>query len=366
MMAPGSRSPRSLACLALLAHAACSADTRSAVPGADAGAPPADAAPLELCINELMPDNEAALADETGARPDWIELHNPGAADVDLGGWSLTDDPAVPGKSVLPDGMVIAAGGFLLLFADDRAVMSPTHLGFKLGSGGEVVGLFAPDGRGSLITYGAISADFSAARRPDCCSKDGCFHFDFRGSPGASNVERTLETVEVLPRGSVYRYFDQGSVPAADWMAPGFDDSAWASGAAPLGYGDPHIATTVSFGPDPANKHMATWFRARFEVTGREALMTARLMLLRDDGARVFINGVEAARSNLPAGPLDAATPASVGVGGAEETSYLGFVLDPALLVEGENVLAIETHQAAATSSDLGMDVSISASRLVP
>src|SRR5687768_6509801 len=48
------------------------------------------APPLELCINELMPANVASWQDETGAAPDWIELHNPGAEPVDLLNWSLT------------------------------------------------------------------------------------------------------------------------------------------------------------------------------------------------------------------------------------------------------------------------------------
>src|SRR5882672_3944680 len=43
----------------------------------------------QIVINEIMADNNAALADEDGSFPDWIEIYNAGAADVDLNGWSL-------------------------------------------------------------------------------------------------------------------------------------------------------------------------------------------------------------------------------------------------------------------------------------
>lgn len=374
------RHARALFGLALLAPAACgggevndgalTGSVGSSGAGGHGGAststgepPPA---PLELCINELMPDNAASIIDEAGATPDWLELHNPGAEDVSLDGWSLTDDANAPAKSVLSGGLVLPAGGFLVLWADKLTGAGSTHLSFKLDAGGGVVGLFAPDGRGSVVTYGAIDADFSAARRPDCCVGEGCFAFDFRGSPGKSNVEHPLETVTVLPAGSVYRYLDTGIAPPADWMMNGFDDSVWPSGPAPLGYGDPHIVTSVSFGPDPAKKPVTTWFRTVFKVTGHEALAAASLDVLRDDGARVYLNGTEVARSNLPDGELAPTTLAVAGVGGVEETSYAGFMLDPALFVEGTNALAVEVHQATADSSDLGMDVVISVKRPAP
>jgi hypothetical protein len=334
--------------------------------GAGGGAGGLPYAPLEICINELMPDNEASVADETGAKPDWIELHNPGASDVSLEGWSLTDDAAVPTKSAIPAGLMLPAGGFVVLWADGGAAPGPTHLGFKLAKDGGVIGLFAPDGRGSLVSYGAIEADFSAARVPDCCEGEGCFAFDFRGTPGKSNVPVVLETVTALPAGSVLLYLDSGGAPPAGWAEPAFDDTAWKSGPAPLGYGDPHIATVISYGADPANKPISAYFRARFDVTGKDAIVEASLELLRDDGARVFLNGVEVARSNLPEGDLAPQTPAVVAVGDAEETAYITFGVDPARLVEGSNTLAIEVHQATANSSDLGVDVAISVTRPAP
>jgi hypothetical protein len=334
--------------------------------GAGGGAGGSSYGPLEICINEIMPDNEAAVVDEAGATPDWVELHNPGATSIDLKGWALTDDAAEPFKSVLPDGLMLPAGGFLVLWADDAAAPGAAHLSFKLAKDGGVVGLFAPDGRGSLVSYDAISPDFSTARVPDCCEGEGCFAFEFRGTPGKSNVMQTLETVTVMPAGSVLRYLDGGGVPPAEWKDAGFNDASWLSGAAPLGYGDPHIVTSISYGPDAANKAITAYARGTFEVMGKGAIVEATLGLLRDDGARVFLNGAEIARSNLPDGDLTPATLALVGVNDAAETAYMTFPVDAALLVEGSNTIAVEVHQASPGSSDLGVDVMMSVTRPMP
>ena len=46
----------------------------------------------EVFITEFMAANTETLDDEDGDYADWIELHNAGAAPVDLDGWYLTDD----------------------------------------------------------------------------------------------------------------------------------------------------------------------------------------------------------------------------------------------------------------------------------
>jgi hypothetical protein len=46
---------------------------------------------------------------------DWIELHNPSAAEIDLFGMYLSDQYRQPFRFAFPDGSVIPAGGFLVL-----------------------------------------------------------------------------------------------------------------------------------------------------------------------------------------------------------------------------------------------------------
>ncbi len=83
------------------------------------------------------------------------------------------------------------------------------------------------------------------------------------------------------------------------------------------------------------------------------------MQLLRDDGGIVYINGIEVFRSNLPEGDIGATTFASAVVGGADETTFYESSVDPAVLKEGRNVVAVEIHQANAPSSDLGFDLAL-------
>lgn len=151
--------------------------------------PGAGFAPLPICINEFMPDNAGSIVDETGVPVDWIELANPGDQPIELAGYRLTDDGSNPDKSVLPRGLTLAPHGYLLLWADGRSATQagPRHLSFWLPKDGGSLGLFAPDGRGSVINFDHIATDFAAARHPDCCNGPHCFSFDYHGTPGRSN-----------------------------------------------------------------------------------------------------------------------------------------------------------------------------------
>jgi hypothetical protein len=82
--------------------------------------------------------------------------------------------------------------------------------------------------------------------------------------------------------------------------------------------------------------------------------------LLRDDGAVVYLNGVEQGRSNLPAsGPILANTLASDSVGGDDEERYETWNAPPDALREGNNLVAVAVHQHSANSSDLSFDLEL-------
>ncbi len=173
-----------------------------------------------------------------------------------------------------------------------------------------------------------------------------------------SPVERRLEAP--VPKGSVWKYLDSGKDPGAGWFLPSFSDARWKSGPAELGYGDGDERTVLSYGGNPWNKHITTWFRRSFKIsTGR--LRSASIRLLADDGALVRLNGVEIARFNLPAGTITASTLARKALGGADEKRFHTFGFDPKLLKKGMNLLAVEVHQASAASSDLSFDLALEA-----
>ncbi len=169
----------------------------------------------------------------------------------------------------------------------------------------------------------------------------------------------------LVATGSTWKYLDDGSDQGTAWRAPSFSDSTWSSGAAQLGYGDGDEATVLSYGTDANNKYVTTYFRHAFSVTDPSVYLSATLDVLRDDGAVAYLNGVEIFRGNMPGGNVSASTWASVAIGGADETTFFSAGVDPALLVAGVNVLAVEVHQANGTSSDISFDLQLTASTTV-
>jgi hypothetical protein len=173
------------------------------------------------------------------------------------------------------------------------------------------------------------------------------------------NAPAASRTDTLVAKGSAWRFLDDGSDRGTAWRAAGFNDASWESGPGRLGYGHGDEATVVDFGPDPNNKPCTTYFRRSFNVADAGVYGAVALNLLRDDGAVVYVNGVEVARSNLPAGPITCTTRATMAVGGADETTYHRFDLPPSVLRTGINVLAVEIHQASRTSLDLAFDLEL-------
>lgn len=165
-------------------------------------------------------------------------------------------------------------------------------------------------------------------------------------------------STSLVPAGSVWRYLDSNVAPAGNWQSPGFDDSAWASGPAQLGYGDGDEATVIASGPAGAH-HTASWFRHTFTVADPTLFPTARVRLLCDDGALVYVNGVEIARWNLHNGPIPPSWWASVAMAGADESAFRTFAFPVSLLVAGANVVAVQVHQVSPTSSDVSFDLEL-------
>lgn len=175
---------------------------------------------------------------------------------------------------------------------------------------------------------------------------------------------RLRSEIVVLPNGAKteWRFKDDGLVPEKEWLNQGFDDSDWKQGKAPLGYGEPDLNSELSFGPRDDSKHITSYFRTRFVVKPeqRKQLDKLGLSLRRDDGAVVYLNGKEIARSNLPAGNITSKTLALSALGsGTEEQFHEYFAPASLLSTDPENTIAVEVHQAHPSSSDLYLDLEI-------
>lgn len=174
--------------------------------------------------------------------------------------------------------------------------------------------------------------------------------------------------IEAFPvtEDALWRYNDSGTDLGTAWTATDFDDSTWDFGQAELGYGDGDESTTLSFGGDPDNKHITYYFRKTFTVEDPSAFDQLNLRLLRDDGAVVYLNGTEISRTNMPAGAIDYQTLASGTVAGGDESIFELFEVDPSGLQAGENVLAVEIHQANPSSSDISFNLSLNEEVILP
>jgi hypothetical protein len=174
-------------------------------------------------------------------------------------------------------------------------------------------------------------------------------------SDPAATVHRTL-----LPAASVWRYQSYDAAPDADWFEPGFDDSAWPTGAAPLGQGDGYLATRLPGAPSD-DVGLTTWFRTSFDAPDADRVRSLTMGIRDDDGAIVWLNGVEIFRDNMPLGDVTPTTRADGEREGSQEASFQPYGVDPARLLATGNVLAIEVHQRDAGSGDLALDVVLDA-----
>ena len=196
------------------------------------------------------------------------------------------------------------------------------------------------------------------------------YHLDItqRGSPydpnramGGQRFTADLNKLPLVKPGAVWKYHDTGTNLGTAWRAPGYDDSSWGSGPAELGFGD-FPATVINGGP-ATNRHPTIYFRHAFNVEAPALYTSLLLRLQRDDGAAVYLNGMEIYRINLPAGAIAYSTLATRAVGGLEEATLFPINVTAALplLVSGGNVLAVEIHQSSPGSSDLSFALELCA-----
>jgi len=163
-----------------------------------------------------------------------------------------------------------------------------------------------------------------------------------------------------ISTGQSWNFWDKGRRPSVRWTDTTNNDTLWGQGVAPLGYGDPTLKTEVGFGPNAANKFITTWFRKTINIPSIAALSdTLELNIMHDDGAIVYFNGTEVLRLNMPAGPVDSSTRATINKEGMQEQLLFSYDIPKTRLRSGKNVIAVEIHQQSASSSDIGFDMEL-------
>jgi len=132
----------------------------------------------DIVINEILAssDSTSGISDARAEYEDWLELYNTSSSDVDLGGWSLSDDILDLDKWSFPAGTTIAAQSYLIIWCDNDSFQNGLHAYFKLAKSGEIVSL--SNSAGAVIdqvAYEQQTTNVSWSRIPN---GTGAFDFD--------------------------------------------------------------------------------------------------------------------------------------------------------------------------------------------
>lgn len=321
-----------------------------------------DAAVGAVILNEIQPHPV-----RDGAA--FVELHNQSQTTAfDLAGWELEG-----AGLTFPPGTLLPPGGYVLAAADRQAFAQAHGIGpyvdaefpGRLDPDAEVLSLARPDpdpGRPAAlvdrVAYGPTP--------PWPASPTGSGVSFQLLDPGLDNrrpaswtsfsAATTNRPQTLVPMTATWRYDQSGGNPGDTWKEPGFNDDTWPQGGALL-YNEsaslPGPKTTpLVLGP------VTFRFRTRFAFDGDPADVGLNLNTIVDDGAIVYLNGTEIFRLGMPeAGPITPSTLAARNV--SDATQEGPFVVPATPLRRGENVLAVEVHQIATTSSDLVFGLSL-------
>jgi hypothetical protein len=242
------------------------------------------------------------------------------------------------------------SGNFLWASSVGGSADAPEDLGFESGSAictGPGASVYAT---GAILNGGQFgSTTLNAYSRTDI------FLTKLKNGSGGSGDGGT--GTQLIASGASWKYLDNGSNQGTAWRTLSYSDAAWKTGSSQLGYGDGDEATVVGYGPNPNNRFITTYFRKTFTIANKSSISGLELSLIRDDGAVVYINGAEVYRSNMPSGTVSYNTLATTYTN--NESNYEIANISPATLVNGTNVVAVEVHQNAGSSSDLSFNLKL-------
>ena len=162
--------------------------------------------------------------------------------------------------------------------------------------------------------------------------------------------DQITSTRTLVNQGDVCKYLIPSSEPNTNWTRLNFNDSNWDNGASGFGYADGDDATSLP------NGTLSVYLRKNFNISSVDEVISLILDIDYDDAFVAYINGVEVARANIIGVPpaFNASTNQD-----HEAQMYGGGLPDrftisdfSSILVEGENVLAIQAHNISSGSSD--------------
>lgn len=161
---------------------------------------------------------------------------------------------------------------------------------------------------------------------------------------------------ELMPEGRMWSYRDDNVDLGTAWREPDYDDSAWATGASPAGFG---LINGLNLATTTTSRIPTAYYRTVVDVPNANLVESLTFRLLVDDGAVVYLNGQEVLRKGFD--PGEVVTHESLADNNPNEDDFEEFEVGPDLLVEGANVIAIQVHNRSIGNNDMGFEMSLSA-----
>lgn len=303
---------------------------------------------------------------------EFIELMNTGVEAVQIDGWVLSG--AV--DWVFPAGTAIPAGGYRVVAQDPAALAVRFGVTNALGPWAKRL-----SGRGERV----VLSDASGAPVDEVDYGLG-FPWPTVGGGDGNSIELIHPALDnslgghwrpskkagpteaeqlVVGAGSSWRIWKGTTSPsptAAGWRNPGFDDSGWQVGAAPVGYDPEVLGLAVAVGTrlaDMRGSYTSFYLRRGFEVVDPARFGSVRVEALYDDGFKLWLNGVLLMSVGVPPGELGRTSTASQAVESNEFHPFQA-VLPPGLLRADGNVIAVHVLNAnLSNSSDCFFDARV-------
>jgi hypothetical protein len=164
-----------------------------------------------------------------------------------------------------------------------------------------------------------------------------------------------------------WRFNDLGIDLGPGWMTRAYVDTTWRTGQSPFDAYRPFAGGSTCRTKFPVNdapirtcltlsnaantvQIPAAYFRTHFQFAGDPDNGVLRLQGIFDDGAVVYLNGVELGRIGMPSGLV---TYGTLAARSKDDTLDETYDMAASGLVTGDNVLAVELHQETLDSPDL-------------
>ncbi len=286
---------------------------------------------------------------ESNRQGEFIEIHNPSPLPIDLSKVHLNDIPTHPPLNpTFPQHSYLDAQSYLTLVESEPETRAQWPLNIRLRSGPITLALRSLDGSFiDSIWHSPQRSGISQGR-----NQAGEIVSITQPSPGFPNdpVSSSASPLEItlVPVDHPWQFNEAGLDLGDQWHSTTLSAANWTTANGPFA-GEESSALAPDATP-LTQTPITTYFRTQFDYPGIFPPDQINLMLLADDGAIVYLNGIEVARVRIPSRlPINARTPAS-DVGTPVWLDIL--IIRPELIQPGVNELAVELHQSRAGSRD--------------